>query len=65
MSSCSELQCVAGEYILPSATSVPALEPVPALPVEFVPLRGFFLFLIFVNAVKLGFSSEYYFSAFF
>eukprot|EP00828_Plagiopyla_frontata_P012589 TRINITY_DN1721_c0_g1_i3.p2 TRINITY_DN1721_c0_g1~~TRINITY_DN1721_c0_g1_i3.p2 ORF type:complete len:120 (+),score=3.77 TRINITY_DN1721_c0_g1_i3:158-517(+) len=47
MSSLGELQCVAGEYISPAATSVPPLEPVPALPVEFVLLRRFFLFLYF------------------
>ena len=47
MPSSSELQCVAGEYISPVATSVPSLEPVPALPVEFVPLRGFFSFFDF------------------
>ena len=45
VSSFRELQCVAGKYISPAATSVPALDPVPALPVELVPLRGFFLLL--------------------
>jgi hypothetical protein len=44
MSNYSELQCVAGEYISPAATSVPPLGPVPALPVELVLLRSFFSF---------------------
>ena len=44
MSNFSELLCVAGEYISPAATSV------PALPVEFVPLRGFFLFFYFCQS---------------
>ena len=44
MSNFSELQWIAGKYISPAATSVPALDPVPALPVEFVPLRGSFSF---------------------
>jgi hypothetical protein len=54
MSNLSELQCVAGEYISPAATSVPPLDPVPALPVElnmrptFGLLRSFFLFLSFL-----------------
>ena len=52
MSNYSELQCVAGKYISPVATSDPPLDRVPALPVEFVPLRGFFIFLIFVSPVR-------------
>ena len=56
MSNYSELQCVAGEYISPAATSVPSLEPVPALPVEFNtrPTFGccaaFFLFFNFCQS---------------
>ena len=50
VSSFRELQCVAGKYISPAATSVPALDPVPALPVELVPLRGFFSFSLLLTA---------------
>ena len=46
MSNLGDLQCVAGEYISPAATSVPPLEPVPALPVELVLLRSFFSFFL-------------------
>ncbi|MBN2643283.1 MAG: hypothetical protein JXR78_16650, partial [Victivallales bacterium] len=50
MSNHSELQCVAGEYISPTATSVPPLEHVPALPVELVLLRSFFSFFNFCQS---------------
>ena len=47
MSNLDKLQCVAGEYISPAATSDPPLGRVPALPVELVLLRSFFPFFDF------------------